>query len=84
MKRWALGLLLFLCAVSACAFDAQAAQRRYPPRYTRGSWVEYRTVVRQGQPQVQKTYNGYSAKYPTPAFLFYGYPHSYDATGIGF
>jgi hypothetical protein len=84
MKRCALGLLLFACATLVSAFEAEAAQRRYPPRYTRGSFVEYRTIVRNGQPQVQKTYNGYSAQFPTPAFLFYGYPHSYDATGIGF
>lgn len=84
MKRWALGLLLFSCAVAACAAQAQAGQRKYPPRYTRGSYVEYRTIVRQGQPQVQKAYNGYSAQFPTPALFYYGYPHSYDATGIGF
>ena len=84
MKCWAAGLLVFSCAIAACALEAQAGPRRYPPRYTRGSYVEYRPIVRNGQPQVQKTYNGATNKFPTPAFLFYGYPHSYDATGIGF
>jgi hypothetical protein len=84
MKRWAVGLLVFSSAVVACTLEAQAGQKRYPPRYTRGSYVEYRKITRQGQPQIQKTYNGASAKFPIPAMWFYGYPHSYDATGIGF
>ncbi len=84
MKRWTLGLLLFASTVAVCTHEVQAGQKRNPPRYTRGSYVEYRAITRQGQPAVQKTYNGATAKFPVPAMWFYGYPHSYDATGIGF
>jgi hypothetical protein len=84
MQRWAVGLVVLACAVLALGPEAEAGSRRYPPRYTRGTWIEYRPIVRQGQPAVQKTYNGASKQWPMPAFLFYGSPHSYDATGIGF
>ncbi len=28
-------------------------------------------------------YNGYSNNWPRPAWLYYGYPHGGDDTGIG-
>jgi hypothetical protein len=32
---------------------------------------------------VRQVYSGYSSNLPPPAFLYYGYPHSGDDTGIG-
>jgi hypothetical protein len=68
-----------------CARDAQAFQRRkpYPPRVTRGSYAEYISPKKTGLPYVRQVYSGYSHGFPPPAFLYYGYPHSGDDTGIG-
>jgi hypothetical protein len=84
MKRYAIASLLFALVASICSSEAQAIERRYPPRYQRGSYAEYRIVPRNGRPAVQKVYNGYTNQFPVPSLFFYGYPHSYDATGIGF
>jgi len=84
MRRCGLVLLLFAFGTRICSSEAQAFERRYPPRYTRGSYAEYRIVPRNGQPTVRKVYNGYTSQFPVPSLFFYGYPHSYDATGIGF
>ena len=36
-----------------------------------------------GQVDVRTVYTGYSNGWPPPAWLYYGYPHSGDETGIG-
>jgi hypothetical protein len=84
MKRRAIALLLLAFVTLIWSSEAQAFERRYPPRYTRGSYAEYKIVPRNGQPTVRKVYNGYTSQFPVPSLFFYGYPHSYDATGIGF
>jgi len=37
-----------------------------------------------GQVHVRKVYPGYANQFPPPAYLYYGYPHSGDDTGLGF
>jgi hypothetical protein len=84
MKRGTLLLVLFACATLAQVRQTQAIHRRYPPRYSRGTYAEY--VIRKqknGEPTVRQVYSGYSSNFPPPAFLYYGYPHSGDGTGIG-
>ena len=84
MKGWTLVLFAFACAVPASASEARAAHRRYPPRYTRGSYADYLVKKQKnGEPTVRQVYSGYSSNFPPPAFLYYGYPHSGDDTGIG-
>ena len=94
MKRWALGLLLVSCALAACTAELEAGdffqphkrQRvQYPPRYTRASMSQY-YVFRDpnGQVHVRQVYPGYAERFPPPAYLYYGYPHSGDDTGLGF
>jgi hypothetical protein len=94
MKRWTVALLLVCAGLAICAVGSQAgeASRRnpnrqrvqYPPRYTRASmsqWYVYKN--RQGQVKVRQTYPGYAEHFPPPAYLYYGYPHSGDFTGLG-
>jgi len=93
MKRWTLRLLLLGCAVAACATSLQAGELldrmrrerdKYPPRYTRASmsqWYIYRD--RNGQVQHRQTYPGYEDHFPPPAYLYYGYPHSGNFSGLG-
>jgi hypothetical protein len=84
MNRWRAVLLIWSCATLLLAGEARAIHRRYPPRYTRGSYAEY--LVRKqpnGEVKIRQVYNGYSSNFPPPAFLYYGYPHSGDGTGIG-
>jgi hypothetical protein len=84
MKRWMLGLVLLSCFAQTCLSDARAFERRDPPRRKRGSYAEY-IIIRQkdSPPRVRQVYTGYSAFFPPPAFLYYGYPHSGDDSGIG-
>jgi hypothetical protein len=93
MKLWAVGLIVFSCAVLACT-ESQAIERasrhqrqriEYPPRYTRGSmsqWYKYQD--RDGNIRYRQVYPGYSEHFPPPAYLYYGYPKSGDDTGLGF
>src|SRR5262245_35492304 len=84
MKRWTLVLLLILSATSALAIEERPSSRRTHPKRTRGSYAEYIIIRKEGQPtRVRQVYSGYSAWFPPPAFLYYGYPHSGDGTGIG-
>ena len=84
MKRWTLGLILFSCVTLAFLSEAQAGHRRYPPRVKRGSYAETIIIREKNRPpRVRQVYTGYSANFPPPAFLYYGYPHSGDDTGIG-
>ena len=89
MKRWMLGLGLAVisCVTVGSLSSASAAERRraaYPPRVIRGSYAEYVVIRQQGRPvRVKKVYTGYSAHFPMPALMYYGYPHSGDDTGIG-
>jgi hypothetical protein len=85
MKRWTLALLLILSATSALAVEERPSSRRtYPPKRTRGSYAEYIIIRKEGQPtRVRQVYSGYSNWFPPPAYLYYGYPHSGDGTGIG-
>jgi hypothetical protein len=84
MKRWALGLLLFSCVLSAAATTVQAGRRKYPPRYRYSSYSETIVRTRNGHVTLRQVYPGYVNGFPPPAFLYYGYPHSGDGTGIGF
>jgi hypothetical protein len=84
VNRWKLCLATLACIVIAGADAAKAYKTRPTKRYYRGSYAEY--IVRKkkdGQTTVRQTYPGYSAGFPPPAFLYYGYPHSGDGTGIG-
>jgi hypothetical protein len=94
MRRIAIGLLFAASVVASLgAVEAsqvnpasqidQTSHRRNPQRFQRGSWVEYIVVPRDGKPAVRQVYSGYSSRFPRPAFLYYGYPHSGDDTGIG-
>jgi hypothetical protein len=79
-----MSLLLLVGALTAS--DAWAAGRKVqaqPRRYERGSYGQYIVKKRQGQPVVSQVYSGYGNGFPPPAFLYYGYPHSGDMTGIG-
>ena len=85
MRRWTIGLAALACIAVSDLPTAQAFNRRStaPPRYTRGSYAE--TLVRKtdGVVTTRQVYSGYSNRFPPPAFLYYGYPHSGDGTGIG-
>ena len=85
MQRSILTLIVLACALATVATDAWAAGRQSPPtrRYERGSYGQYILKKRQGQPVVSQVYSGYGNNFPPPAFLYYGYPHSGDMTGIG-
>lgn len=83
MKRLLLVLLLFLGGMLSALAEGRAADRRYPPRYKRGSYAEYLVRKKDGQTDVRQVYSGYANRYQPPAFLYYGYPHSGDGTGIG-
>lgn len=84
MMRWTLVFAAVACATLAFASEARAGQRRYPPRYTRGSYADYVVKMQKnGEPTVRQVYSGYTSNFPPPAFLYYGYPHSGDGTGIG-
>lgn len=84
MRRWTLSLAFLACVPWASPQGAQAVERRYPPRAKRGSYTEYVIIRKQDRPpRVREVYSGYSANFPPPAFLYYGYPHSGDDTGIG-
>src|SRR5262245_32022122 len=81
MRRWMLSLVILASTVAAR--EANAGGRNYPRRYERGTYSQYVLKKRHGQPVVSQTYNGYDRGFPPPAFLYYGYPHSGDMTGIG-
>jgi hypothetical protein len=76
--------LLAVATILMTAGQAQAKKKDYPPRYTRGSYAE-KLVIRRpnGQVDVRTVWSGYSNGWPRPAWLYYGYPHSGDDTGIG-
>lgn len=82
MRCWMLTLLL-AASVLAVLSDAGIAAERPPRRYERGSYSQYIVRKRQGQPVVSQVYSGYAQRYQPPAFLYYGYPHSGDGSGIG-
>lgn len=89
MNRCILGLAVSACVTVGLLSRADAIERRrfpspYPPRVIRGSYAEYIVIRQKGRPvRVKKVYSGYSAQFPPPAMLYYGYPHSGDDTGIG-
>jgi hypothetical protein len=70
--------------VLAMSWQAAKAERPHPRRYERGSYAQYIIKKRPGkQATVSQVYNGYASRFQPPAFLYYGYPHSGDETGIG-
>jgi hypothetical protein len=76
-------LLLWIAtcgALLSLATETQAERaRRYPPRYQIGT--NFPTVVqkqRDGTVTTRRVYPGYKSHFPTPAWLYYGYPHSGD------
>jgi hypothetical protein len=81
MKRPVCGLLLLLCGFLRSPTEAQAAHRKYPPRYRYSSNYKHITVPRDGQTASRYVYRGYESGFPPPAFLYYGYPHSGDDGG---
>jgi hypothetical protein len=90
MMRWLLGLTVVSCVTVGSWERAGAVERRRPAedpqprRVIRGSYLEYVVIRQQGRPvRVKQVYSGYSAHFPPPALLYYGYPHSGDDTGIG-
>ncbi len=83
MRPWALGAVL-LATILIASSDAKAGNRNGPRRYARGSYAEYIVRNRNGQQSVRQVYNGYTNRFPPPAFLYYGYPHGKDAMGFGF
>ena len=82
--RSTLVAVLAAAAFLMAASEAQARKKDTPPRFTRGSYVE-KLVIRRpnGQTDVRTVWSGYSNGWPRPAWLYYGYPHSGDDTGIG-
>jgi hypothetical protein len=84
MRRWLAGGLLGGIVLASWADAAQAIERRARPRLQRESVAERLVITRQnGQREVRTVYNGYTNWFPKPAWLYYGYPHSGDETGIG-
>jgi hypothetical protein len=83
MKRLLLVLLVSSGSMLSALTESRAGERRYPPRYQRGSYAEYLVRKKDGQANVRQVYSGYANRFPPPAFLYYGYPHSGDGTGIG-
>jgi hypothetical protein len=92
MRHWAARLILICGASAICATDLPAGEaftrsakrNQYPPRYSRASmsqWYIYKN--RQGQVKTRQVYPGYGQHFPPPAYLYYGYPHSGDMTGMG-
>lgn len=83
MKCWTAGLLVAM--LGAWCSRAEAGNNvKYPPRYRRASMAQtYIYKNRHGQVRTREVYPGYASGFPAPAFLYYGYPHSGDDTGIG-
>ena len=78
MKRCAVTILLFGWVLLAAA-QTQAGQRRYPPRYQRGSYfLQYTVRPKNGQVTARQVVPGSVNAFPPPAWLYYGYPHSGD------
>ena len=82
MRRWLSCLLVAGCGLSVWT-DFSRAVEPQTRRYARGSYQQFYVRKRQGQPVVSQVYNGYGQRYQPPAFLYYGYPHSGDGSGIG-
>jgi hypothetical protein len=80
MMRGFLGLLLL-----ATATQAIAAPPTVPPRNGRPSVGVYvKSMGPDGQPRYRYVYRGYEAGMPSPAWLYYGYPHAETPAGRGF
>ena len=82
MSRWTVAALLVWSALAACCVPSEAAPapRRYPPRYTRGTYFPTIVKSRNGQVTTETVYPGYKNGFPPPAWLYYGYPHSGDGS----
>ena len=78
MKKLSIGLVVLWCALWASPASSQAALRRNPPRYQRGTYFPTIVVPRKGQMTTRQVYPGYKNGFPPPAWLYYGYPHSGD------
>lgn len=78
MKRLSVGLVILWAGLSVCSSASQAAARRNPPRYERGTYFPTIVQQRNGQIVTRKVYPGYKSHFPPPAWLYYGYPHSGD------
>ena len=79
MKSLLVGLVVVCGMLGTLSTEVQAAPRRYPPRYERGTY--FPTIVqkqRNGQVTTRQVYPGYKNGFPPPAWLYYGYPHSGD------
>jgi hypothetical protein len=81
MRHGNIGLILIASALALGVAQAQAGQRKYPPRYQVSSNYKHMTVVRDGQLTSRYVYRGYERNLPPPSFLYYGYPHSGDDGG---
>ncbi len=79
-----IALIGLLAIVTVGATQAAQAARRPQRQWTRGSYWD-RIVVKRpnGEVQVRQVYNGYVNNWPRPGWLYYGYPHGGDDTGIG-
>ena len=75
MKRIIVVLGIVACLSTAAA---DAAQRRNPPRWERGTYFPTIVQQRNGQVVTRQVYPGYKSHFPPPAWLYYGYPHSGD------
>jgi hypothetical protein len=90
VKRWTVTLAT-LVAMWSSTTPAHAEQKTRtcpnmrPPLRSRiesvGVWVKTNGP---GYPAYRYTYRGAKDGFPPPAWLFYGYPHSGDETGLGF
>jgi hypothetical protein len=82
MRRWTFFALLAGSVLAACCASSEAAPaaRRYPPRYTRGTYFPTIVKTRNGQVTTEQVYPGYKNGFPPPAWLYYGYPHSGDGS----
>lgn len=93
MKRWTISLatlaVIWLSAPLASAVENNNTKSHFCPNArpirsrleSVGVWVKTNGP---GYPAYRYTYRGASDGFPPPAWLYYGYPHSGDGSGIGF
>lgn len=82
MTRVVWVVLLLACIAAATSTEAaQPSSRRNPRRFERGTYFPTIKVQQpDGQVRTRTVYPGYKSNFPTPAWLYYGYPHSGDGS----
>lgn len=82
MTRVVWAVLLLACVVAATSTEAaQPSSRRNPRRFERGTYFPTIKVQQaDGTVRTRTVYPGYKSNFPTPAWLYYGYPHSGDGS----